>query len=591
MNAKVREEGFRLLHGPLSLRERVRVRALVIARLFRSSSFCPDAPASPRRLLARFLWSLCVVSLAAAFLLLSPMLAPAQTYYWQSLDPSADWSNAANWSGGVPTASTSAYITNGGTANITTMGPTCYTLSLGSTAGSGTVQMTGGAFNAAGGAYVGDSGTGTFTQSGGTSQASLFLGYNSSGSGTYNLSGGFLSTINAYVGYSGTGAFTQTGGTNASTFFYMGYNSGANGTYSLGGTGQLSASQECVGCYPSASALFQQTGGTNTATYISIGSGGRYLLGGGVLQINGFIVNVGVFDLSGGTLQINGPLDNAGVFGVGGAGLLSISNGIIDLSQGTWQNLDLGSLTVNMGANSLLIIPAGFNTTTGFAVGSSLGLTHTAGTTLVVPAGQCLCSQGSVNDPVSCQGTITALHSAYIYLNNGLVLSGTGTVNLGYGSLTVNDSVSRDRPLGSLIGGSQYVGYSGTGTFTQSGGTNTINGWLSLSTTSSDKGTYNLGGGFLNAADIGVGEGGTAAFMQSGGTNATNELDLGGTFGGSGTYKLSGGSLSTTCIQVACWRETNTGVFTQSGGTTSAGTLGLAAAPDRRQPTTSMAVS
>ncbi len=62
------------------------------------------------------------------------------------------------------------------------------------------------------------------------------------------------------------------------------------------------------------------------------------------------------------------------------------------LTSGTWQNL--GSMAVSMGANSLLIVPAGFNPSTGFGSYSSLGLTHTAGTTLIVPAGQGFGGQG-----------------------------------------------------------------------------------------------------------------------------------------------------------------------------------------------------
>ena len=100
---------------------------------------------------------------------------------------------------------------------------------------------------------------------------------------------------------------------------------------------------------------------------LSIGSGGSYLLAGGALQVNGGLVNQGIF--SGGSTPAT-----------------LTANGILDLSSGTWQNL--GSISLSMGANSLLIVPAGFNTSTGFASYSSLGLTHTPGTTLMVPAGQ-----------------------------------------------------------------------------------------------------------------------------------------------------------------------------------------------------------
>ena len=98
-------------------------------------------------------------------------------------------------------------------------------------------------------------------------------------------------------------------------------------------------------------------------------------------------------------------------------------------------------MSVSMGGNSLLIVPAGFDPSTGFAVPLA-GLTYTAGSTLAVPAGQGFGGSGAINDPVVCQGTITAATSGTINLNNGLALSGTGTVVLGSGTLTVNDSAS-----------------------------------------------------------------------------------------------------------------------------------------------------
>ena len=48
-----------------------------------------------------------------------------------------------------------------------------------------------------------------------------------------------------------------------------------------------------------------------------------------------------------------------------------------------------------------------------------------------MPAGQGFGGWGSINDPVNCQGTITAACGGVINLNNGLTLSGSGNVNLG----------------------------------------------------------------------------------------------------------------------------------------------------------------
>ncbi|MBI5048893.1 MAG: hypothetical protein HZB54_08095, partial [Deltaproteobacteria bacterium] len=102
----------------------------------------------------------------------------------------------------------------------------------------------------------------------------------------------------------------------------------------------------------------------------------------------------------------------------------------------------------------------------------------------------------------------------------------------------------------SLSGGSryylyEYIGYDGTGTFTQSGGTNTVANTLSLGTFSDGSGAYNLSGGSLSASYEYIGFFGTGTFNQTGGTNTVaNELTLGAFAGSTGTYNLSGGALN-----------------------------------------------
>ena len=152
-------------------------------------------------------------------------------------------------------------------------------------------------------------------------------------------------------------------------------------------------------------------------------------------------------------------------------------------------------------------------------------MTHTAGLTLVVPAGNGFAGTGSINDPVACQGTIAAIYS--INLNNGLTLSGTGDVNLGWGSLTVNNSGS-GITNGTFYGIYLYVGNVGSGTFTQSGGSNTVNNGLFLGYNAGDNGTYSLTGpGGLSAGYEIVGLSGTGSFNQSGATNNTTGVTIG----------------------------------------------------------------
>ena len=152
---------------------------------------------------------------------------------------------------------------------------------------------------------------------------------------------------------------------------------------------------------------------------------------------------------------------------------------------------------------------------------------------------------------------------------------------------------------GSLFGGVETIGATGTGTFTQSGGTNSFagggdfTGYVSNLDPYDSKdaclalgvwggklkngthlgngvGTYNLSGGLLtaggneNRVEL-LGEGGTAIFTQSGGTNNGPFLYVGGTqtgglqfglgsvtgldTGASATYTLSGGLLTSSVIE------------------------------------------
>ncbi len=105
-------------------------------------------------------------------------------------------------------------------------------------------------------------------------------------------------------------------------------------------------------------------------------------------------------------------------------------------------------------------------------------------------------------------------------------------------------------------GGGEILGFSGTATFNQTGGTNTIGsaagvGDFLVGGLAPSHGAYNLSGtGALAVTGIeAVGLYGPGTFTQTGGTNTITEaggefgeLDL-GFYGGTGTYTLSGGSL------------------------------------------------
>ena len=140
--------------------------------------------------------------------------------------------------------------------------------------------------------------------------------------------------------------------------------------------------------------------------------------------------------------------------------------------------------------------------------------------------------------------------------------AGSGAINMTSGSFTVS--------------GSAFVGFSGTGTFTQSGGTNNVTygnqGAVYLGYNVGSNGTYSLGSsGLLSAWSETVGNSGTGNFTQSGGTNTiSRNLYIGESAGSNGTYNLSGGLLSvgSDAYNVGETLGYNgMGAFIQSGGT------------------------
>jgi autotransporter-associated beta strand protein len=531
--------------------------------------------------------------LGAAFLLLDAPAAHAGDDYWSVT--AGTWSVPASWSTtSVPSVNDTAYVANGGTATVTQTGEVCYYLSLGGT-NTGTCQMSSGSLGVGVAEYIGDSNTGTFVQTGGTNGVTPFLylgntsgvagiytlnagavsanieyvGYAGTGTfnqwggtntidfqlyvgnattaaDTYNLYSGLLSAANQYeyVGYAGPGTFNQSGGTNVVNLLYLGNNAGATAKYNLS-AGLLWAASEYVG-YTSAGTL-NQTGGSNAATYLSIGSQGRYQLGGGTLQVNS-LLNQGVLD------------------GTGGNGLLIAGSGsIVDLSSGTL--VSPGSMSLTIGANSLVLVPSGFSTAS-FHSYTNPGLTHNVGLPLILTATQGFSGRGTLADHVYCYGAISAATGG-INLNGGVTVSTTSSVasvNLGSGSFTVNDALSGGTAA-VLSAASGYVGYSGSGTFNQSGGSTTITNTLMLGGAAGDSGTYSLNGAaMLSAATEQVALGGTGTFTQTGGTNSVGSaLYLAQAPGAVANYTLSNSGSLAAPVEYVCW--SGSGTLNQSGGT------------------------
>ncbi len=152
-------------------------------------------------------------------------------------------------------------------------------------------------------------------------------------------------------------------------------------------------------------------------------------------------------------------------------------------------------------------------------------------------------------------------HTVGVPLYLGYNADGSGTYNLGSGS---------------LYAASEYVGYSGSGTFTQTGGTHTVGtaspnfSFMFVGYNSGSNGAYNLGGGSLwCGGQEYIGLQGNGTFSQSGGYSTAAQIVLGSGVGSSGSYSLTNGNLS--CQTAEIIGVDGTGCFTQGGGNNAPG--------------------
>ena len=288
----------------------------------------------------------------------------------------------------------------------------------------------------------------------------------------------------------------------------MGGPFGGSGTYTLS-SGSLTAPILVIGYEGTGN--FTQTGGTatvgDTLTLAQQpGSSGVYNLQGGSLAALNEVVGSygsGAFTQSGGTNTVGGALNLSPATFTGGSSTYNLTDGY--LSAGTVNLNDRGA----------------FNQTGGTFDFSTFN--HIAGS-------------ASFTD---------------LYL--GRDIGSSSTYNLSGGTLAAT--------------GYEYVGYSGTGSFTQSGGTHTVAQRLRLGWNAGSSGSYDLSGGSLYVADNEtVGIHGSGCFNQSGGTHtAAQLLMIGGNAGASGSYNLSNnGSLAVNGAEFIGLNG-GTGAFTQDG--------------------------
>ena len=152
-------------------------------------------------------------------------------------------------------------------------------------------------------------------------------------------------------------------------------------------------------------------------------------------------------------------------------------------------------MSVNMGTNGLLIVPAGSTRPLGFHASS--GLTHVARNhPEPSPTGRLRRHwhhQRSGRLPRNHCRRVQQLPQPGHQSGQRPRAPGNGNANLGSGALTVNDAASAISG-GSLSAATQFVGSGGTGSLNQTAGTNTITSNLYLGYNSADSGSYSFNG-------------------------------------------------------------------------------------------------
>jgi fibronectin-binding autotransporter adhesin len=341
--------------------------------------------------------------------------------------------------------------------------------------------------------------------------AAANLGDSGSAAGTLTLAASQTLTVSGSetIGYTSTGTITQAGINAAGTDVYIGYNTGSIGTLTLSGAATLTV------------------GGNLYVGGSLFGPGGK-----GTLTVGGLssvtVSNTGaltVYNTTGSSLTLSGGTISTGSLNLSGnLALFNWTSGTLDLT--------------NPNFNAIFDTAAN-----GGNLASSLALS--ASKSLMVAGSEIIGNSGTVSATQS--GGSNTLNGSDSILYIGYNSGSSGSYSLsGSGVLSI---------IGSSIGG-EVVGYNGAGIFNQTGGTNIVGsansiGQLLVNALPSSTGTYTFSGGAIAVAGVEViGVYGTGTFTQTGGTNTITmtsneygELDLGYYPGGSGTYTLTGGSL------------------------------------------------
>jgi hypothetical protein len=486
---------------------------------------------------------------------------------WQGT--TGDWFDPTNWSVEIPTATDNADITNGGTAQIST-GENAIDLSLtlGGPAGqSGSLSLTDGTLTSP---TINVNYGGSFSMTGGAVSSAVFnLNGGTATFVTINLNSGMPVPVASVPAGVNAPAFNFSSGmligenadieSNAGVYFTEPANSvievqslSVNANFFLT-AGTLASGSEIV----ANQATFTQMCGTNSLNVTNENTG--LILGYEPSSSSSYLLSGGSLDVTG-----SGNMLTGGEFvGFSGTGTFIQTGGTNTLSGVTGSPSDLflgyvrkGPLGLSNSPGAGLTSPTGSNGTY-ILSGGTLALVG-PGTEFIGYQGiGAFIQTGGTNSLASISGT-SAMYIGY---------DGPGTYLLTGGEI---DAQSGNKGI------SEDIGFDNTGTFTQTGGNNLV-AELILGNNNSAQyknadGTYNLQNGTLTTRVEVLALKGTGSFIQSGGTNTVGTLLFGNYNTGPGTYSMTGGIL-TVLTRIDFDSDYPPGMLNIGGGSATATTV------------------
>jgi len=425
-----------------------------------------------------------------AVLLLIAGSASAQTTSWRT--GTGSWFEPGNWTTGVPTSGVTAWIDNGGTAQIGRPGAEAEDVYVGrnlpipsfleitsrgtlsdeyglvasgsGSRGTATVTGTGSKWTNSRDLYVGLSGTGTLNiaDGGEVSNRYGYLGSRSGSQGTVTVTGSgskWKSTGVLYVGSSGRGTLEVTDGGEVSNSGdgYIGFGPGSQGTVTVTGSGSkwtnsrhLSVGLEGMGTLMIADGgevsnsyagiLACQSGAQGTVTVT--GNGSKWTNSGGLY----------VGDEGTGTLTITDRGEVSNSYGILGHESGSQGRATISGSGSKWTNS--AQLRVGYGGTGTLTIARGGQVSSSYgSVGSNRG---SQGTAIVTGSGSKWTISGDLN--VGSLGTGTLRITAGGEVSNSTAYLGVRPGSRGTATVSVSGIGSKWTNSGDLNVGRELMG-------------------------------------------------------------------------------------------------------------------------------------